>query len=166
MKMYREMMRQLPGIVTSSNTSQNISQQDRDQCSKMVSERMTKELRKYEDLIKGAFDVNFNAANDSAKVGINKIVDEAKSKIEGKIESLINNRLSKLEDELDEKFNQQCAREKAVITNELALAAIEAKTKSMRDFEMSIKNEVQEATKKLKRHVTKAIDEEKLGTLV
>ena len=160
------MNRQLPGIVTSLNTCQSISQQERDQCSKMVSERITKELRKNNNLIKGAFDVNFNAANDSAKVGINKIVDEAKSRSEGEIESLINDRLSKLEDELDEKFNQQCAREKAVITNELALAAIEVKNKSLRDFETTIENEVQEATKKLKRHVTKVINEEKLGTLV
>ena len=46
------------------------------------------------------------------------------------------------------------------------MAAIKAKTKSMRDFEMSIENEVQAATKKVKWNVTKAIDEEKLGTLV
>ena len=111
-------------------------------------------------------DVNFNTANKSAKVGINKIVEEAKSKIEFEIKSLIHDRLSKLKEDLDEKFIQQYTREKAFITNELALLAIEAKNKSMQDFEKCIENDVQEATKTLKRTVTKVIDEEKLGTSV
>ena len=160
------MSRQLPGIITSSNARQSIPDQDWDQCSRLVSETITKEVRIKNNLIKGAMDANFKAANETAKAGINKIVEEAKSRVKVKIESLVHDGLSKLKDNLNKNFDQKCTREKAFITNELTLSAIEAKNKSMRDFEMSIENDVQEATKKLKRHVTKVIDEEKLGTLV
>ena len=105
-KMYQEMSRKLPEIVTSSNARQSIPERERDQCSRLVSEIITKEFRERNILIKDAMETNVKAANEIVKVGIDKIVEEAKSIVKVKTESLVHDGLSKLKDDLNKNLTK------------------------------------------------------------